>query len=66
LEFAIGFRGAGAGVDICEGPFLPPDLPIAGVAIIEAATLDEAVSLVSKTLAVTHDVGEAWPLESPP
>jgi hypothetical protein len=57
----------GAGVDRSEGPFLRSDLPIAGFAILEAASLDEAVSLVSETpCAVAHGVVEVWPLESTP
>ena len=57
----------GAGVDTSEGPFLRSDLPIAGFALIEATTLDEAVSLASKTpCAVAHGVVEVWPLESTP
>ena len=57
----------GAGVDTSEGPFLRSDLPIAGFAIIEAPTLEEAVSLVSKTpCAVAHGVVEVWPLKSTP
>jgi hypothetical protein len=55
----------GAGVDTSEGPFLRSDLPIAGFALIEAATLEEAVSLASKTpCAVAHGVVEVWPLGS--
>jgi hypothetical protein len=57
----------GAGVDTSEGPFLRSDLPIAGFALIEAATLEEAVSLVSETpCAVAHGVVEVWPLKSTP
>ena len=57
----------GMGVDTIEGPFLRSDLPIAGFAIIEAATLQEAVSLASKTpCAVAHGVVEVWPLQSTP
>jgi hypothetical protein len=57
----------GAGVDTSEGPFLRSDLPIAGFAVIEAATLEEAVSLVSKTpCAIAHGVVEVWPLEAAP
>src|ERR1700735_4862875 len=53
----------GAGVDTSEGAFLRSHLPIAGFAIIEAATLEEAVGLVSKTpCAVVHGVVEVWPL----
>jgi hypothetical protein len=39
----------GAGVDTTEGSFLRSELPIAGFAVIEAPTLQEAVSLVSDT-----------------
>jgi hypothetical protein len=57
----------GAGVDASEGPFLRSDLPIAGFAVIEAPTLEEAVALVSKTpCAVAHGVVEVWPLQSTP
>jgi hypothetical protein len=57
----------GAGVDASEGPFLRSDLPIAGFAVIEASTLEEAVDLVSKTpCAVAHGVVEVWPLQSSP
>jgi hypothetical protein len=39
-------------------------LPIAGFAIIEAATLAEAAAIVSKTpCAVAYGVVEVWPLE---
>ena len=55
----------GAGVERTEGPFLRSDLPIAGFMVIEASTLEEAVSLVSKTpCAVAHGVVEVWPLQS--
>jgi hypothetical protein len=55
----------GAGMDTIEGPFLRSDLPIAGFAVIEAANLEEAVSLVSGTpCAVAHGVVEVWPLRS--
>ena len=57
----------GAGVDTREGAFLRSDLPIAGFAVIEASTLEEAVSLVAETpCAVAQGVVEVWPLESLP
>jgi hypothetical protein len=57
----------GAGVDTREGAFLRSDLPIAGFAVIEANTLEEAVSLVAETpCAVAQGVVEVWPLESLP
>jgi hypothetical protein len=55
----------GVGVDTSEGSFLRSDLPIAGFMVIEAPTLEEAVSRVSKTpCAVAHGVVEVWPLVS--
>jgi hypothetical protein len=42
------------------------DLPVAGFAIIEAGTLQEAVELAARTpCAVAHGVVEVWPLEVP-
>jgi hypothetical protein len=55
----------GADVETSKGPFLRSELPIAGFAVIEASSLEEAVSLVSKTpCAVAHGVVEVWPLKS--
>jgi hypothetical protein len=57
----------GTGVRTADGPFLRSDLPIAGFAVIEAATLEEVVDLVAKTpCAVAHGIVEVWPLESMP
>jgi hypothetical protein len=54
-----------AGVETSEGAFLRSDLPIAGFAVIEAPSLEEAIELVSKTpCAVAHGVVEVWPLLS--
>ncbi|MFC4150464.1 YciI family protein [Micromonospora mangrovi] len=53
-----------AGVSTEEGPFLSSTLPVAGFAVIEAATLAEAVDIVSRTpCAVAQGVVEVWPLE---
>jgi hypothetical protein len=50
-------------VETKTGPFMSSPLPVAGFAIIEAATLAEAVEIVSKTpCAVAHGVVEVWPL----
>ena len=50
-----------------DGPFLSASLPVAGFAVIEAASLQEAVQMVSQTpCAVVHGVVEVWPLEEPP
>jgi hypothetical protein len=54
-----------AGVKTTDGPFLRSDLPIAGFAIIEADSLDEAIEKVSQTpCAVAHGVVEVWPLKT--
>ena len=54
------------GVKTTRGPYLSSVLPVAGFAVVEAATLEEAVRLVSGTpCAVAHGVVEVWPLESP-
>ena len=55
----------GASVETTDGPFLRSELPLAGFAIIEAATVEDAISLVSKTpCAVAHGLVEVWPLDS--
>lgn len=52
------------GVSTEKGPFMRSDLPVAGFAVIEAATMAEAVELVSHTpCAVAHGVVEVWPLD---
>ena len=54
----------GAGVQTQTGPFMRAALPVAGFAVIEAATLAEAVEIVSRTpCAVAHGVVEVWPLD---
>jgi hypothetical protein len=55
-----------AGVRTTEGAFMRSDLPIAGFAVIEAASVEEAVAIVAGTpCAVAHGVVEVWPLEMP-
>jgi hypothetical protein len=50
-------------LDTRAGPFMSCSLPVAGFAVIEAATLADAVNLVSQTpCAVAHGVVEVWPL----
>lgn len=52
-----------AGTVTQDGAFMSSPLPVAGFAVIEAATLDEAVEIVSRTpCAVAHGVVEVWPL----
>src|SRR3954447_8032465 len=51
----------GAGIGVESGSFMSSALPVAGFAIIEAATLEEAVHLVSGTpCAVVYGVVEVW------
>ena len=53
-----------AGVDTENGPFLRASLPVAGFALIEADSVEEAIELVSRTpCAVAHGVVEVWPLD---
>jgi hypothetical protein len=57
----------GAGVTVTSGSFMSSPLPVAGFGIIEAATLEEAIDLVSKTpCAVAQGVVEVWPLRQTP
>lgn len=54
-----------AGVDTARGPFMRSSLHVAGFAVIEAASMADAVELVSRTpCAVAHGVVEVWPLET--
>ena len=56
-----------AGVDSENGPFLQASLPVAGFALIEADSVEEAVETASRTpCAVAHGVVEVWPLEQTP
>lgn len=53
-----------AGVETRDGAFMSSDLPIAGFAVIEAASLEEAIAKVSQVpCAVAHGVVEVWPLK---
>jgi hypothetical protein len=55
-----------AQVETTTGPFMTSSLPLAGFAIVEAANVDEAIILVSRTpCAVAHGVVEVWPLKEP-
>jgi hypothetical protein len=54
-----------AGVSTTEGAFMSADLPVAGFAVVEAASLDAAVEIVSRTpCAVAQGVVEVWPIEA--
>lgn len=53
-----------AGVRTESSAFMSSALPIAGFAVIDAADLAEAITIVSKTpCAIAHGVVEVWPLE---
>ena len=53
----------GAGVETENGPFMRSALPVAGFAVIEAASLAEAVEIAARTpCAVAQGVVEVWPL----
>lgn len=55
-----------AGTTTAEGPFLQADLPVAGFALIEADTLEEAIALAARSpCAVAQGVVEVWPLLGP-
>jgi len=50
-----------------DGPFMSSTLPVAGFAVIDAASLAEAVEIASRTpCAVAHGVVEVWPLRETP
>ena len=52
------------GVETTDGAYLASKLPLAGFAIIEAASLEEAIALVAQApCAVCHGVVDVWPLE---
>ena len=55
---------AAKGVQTKAGPFMTSQLPVAGFAVIEAATMAEAIKMVSQApCAVAYGVVEVWPLE---
>ena len=52
-----------AGAETEDGAFMRSALPVAGFAVIEADTIEDAVAMVSGTpCAVAHGVVEVWPL----
>jgi hypothetical protein len=56
-----------AGVQKTRGAFMRSDLPVAGFAVIEADSAEEAAELVSATpCAVAHGVVEVWPIGPTP
>lgn len=56
-----------AGVDTAAGAFMRAPMPVAGFAVIEADSLDDAIEIASRTpCAVAQGVVEVWPLEQAP
>lgn len=56
-----------AGMLTQDGPFMSSDLPVAGFAVFEAASLTEAVEIASRApCAVAYGVVEVWPLQETP
>jgi hypothetical protein len=54
----------GQGVTTDTGPFLTSALPVAGFALIEADSLDEAIAQVAQTpCAVADGVVEVWQIQ---
>jgi hypothetical protein len=52
-----------AGVETSPGPYLRTELPVAGYAILEAASLEEAIELAAKSpCAIAEGVIEVWPV----
>jgi hypothetical protein len=52
------------GARVTPGAYMRSEMPVAGFSLIEAASLEEAVAMVSKTpCAVAEGVVEVWPLE---
>jgi hypothetical protein len=52
------------GTEVTSGAYMRSDMPVAGFSLIEAASLDQAIAMVSKTpCAVADGVVEVWPLE---
>ncbi|WP_306121075.1 MULTISPECIES: YciI family protein [unclassified Roseitalea] len=52
-----------SGLETKEGPFMSSKLPVAGFALIEAESLEDAIEKVSIVpCAVAHGVVEIWPI----
>ncbi len=48
-----------------QGAYMRSDLPVVGFGVLDAATLEEAIEMVSKSpCAVAQGVIEVWPLET--
>lgn len=48
-----------------QGPYMKSQLPVAGFAVIEAASIEEAIKMVSQVpCAIAHGVVEVWPFDA--
>ncbi|MCE4556706.1 YciI family protein [Roseateles cellulosilyticus] len=57
----------GTGAQRSDGAYLSSQLPIAGFAVIEADSLEQAIELVAGTpCAIANGVVEVWPLQVTP
>ena len=55
-----------AGTEVHESAYLTSELPVAGFALIEPASLEEAIEIASGApCAVTYGVVEVWPIIEP-
>ena len=55
---------AGTGLQTTDGAFLRSDLPVAGFALIEAQSIEDAIEQVAKTpCAIAYGVVEVWPMK---
>ena len=54
------------GVRTQSGAYMRAALPVAGFAVVEAATLDDAIRMVSGVpCAIANGVVEVWPMQDP-
>jgi hypothetical protein len=54
----------GKNVSTERGPYMASQLPVAGFAVIEAPSMDEAIRIVSQVpCAIAYGVVEVWPLQ---
>lgn len=55
-----------SGIEVLNAPYMTTGLPLAGFALITAASLEEAVRQVAQSpCAIAHGVVEVWPLIEP-
>ena len=52
------------GIATADGPYMSSELPVAGFAMIEAESLEQAIEMVAQSpCAVAHGIIEVWPLQ---